>query len=50
VARMEGEVHSGLWWGNLKERGHLKGQGVDGRLILKHIKRKFVRRGWTRLT
>ena len=26
-----GEVHTGLWWGNLKERGHVEGLDIDGR-------------------
>jgi len=29
------ERYTGSWWGNLKERGHLEYQGVDGRIILK---------------
>jgi hypothetical protein len=29
-----GEVNSGFWWGNLKDRGHLEDPGVDGRIIL----------------
>jgi len=37
-----GEVHSGLWWGNLRERGHLKDPGVNGRVILKGILKKSV--------
>jgi hypothetical protein len=28
-------VYTGLWWGNLKERGHLGEPGVDGRIILR---------------
>jgi hypothetical protein len=31
-----GEVHTGLWWGNMRERDHLE-DGVDGRIILKWI-------------
>jgi hypothetical protein len=26
-----GEVHTGFWWKNLKEGGHLEEPGVDGR-------------------
>ena len=25
------DVHTGFWWGNLRERDHLEGLGVDGR-------------------
>jgi len=32
---VRGERHTGSWWGNLRERGHLEYQGVDGRIILK---------------
>jgi hypothetical protein len=24
-----------VWWGDLRERGHLEDQGVDGRIILR---------------
>jgi len=33
----KGEVHAGFEWGNMRERGHLKDLGVDGRIILKQI-------------
>jgi hypothetical protein len=29
-----GEVHTGFWCGDLKERVHFKYLGVDGRIIL----------------
>jgi hypothetical protein len=29
------ERHAGLWWKNLKERGHLEDLGEDGIIILK---------------
>ena len=28
-----GEVHTGFWWGDLRERDRLKDVGVDGRII-----------------
>jgi len=28
-----GEVYTGLWWGNLRERDHLEGPGADGENI-----------------
>jgi hypothetical protein len=28
-----GEVHTGIWWGNLLERSHLEDLGVDERII-----------------
>jgi hypothetical protein len=35
VARMgRGEVHTGLWWGNLREGDHLEDPGVDGRTTI----------------
>ena len=33
--RETGEVHTGFWCGNLRERGHLVDLGIDGSLILK---------------
>ena len=31
------EVHTGFWWGNLRERDHLEDQGINGMIILKWI-------------
>ena len=36
-----GEAFTGIWWGNLKERHHLGDPGVDGRIILRWIFRKW---------
>jgi hypothetical protein len=30
-------VHTGFWWGNVRERGHLKDLGIDKIIILKWI-------------
>jgi len=48
VACMGGrEVHTGFWWGNLRERDCLEDPGLDGRTILKWIFRKWSVGVWT---
>jgi hypothetical protein len=37
----EGEMYTGFWWGNLRERDHLEEPGVGGRIILRIIFRKW---------
>jgi hypothetical protein len=37
----EGDACTGFLWGNLKERDHWEDPGVDGRIILKMIYRKW---------
>jgi hypothetical protein len=32
-----GEVHTGIWWGDLIERDHFEYLGKDGRIILELI-------------
>jgi hypothetical protein len=34
-----GEVHTGFWWGNLRERDHLEDLGIDENVILKCIEK-----------
>jgi len=34
-------VHTGFWWGNLRERDHLEDPDIYGRIILKSIFRKW---------
>jgi hypothetical protein len=45
---VRGEVHIGLWWGNLKEE-HLQDSGIDGRIILKCMFKKWDGKAWTGL-
>jgi len=39
--------YTGFWWGNLRERDHLGDPGVDGRIILRWIFRKWDVGIWT---
>jgi hypothetical protein len=32
-----GDVYTGVWWGDLRERDHLGDIGVDVRILLKWI-------------
>jgi hypothetical protein len=33
------QVHTGFWWGDLREGDHLGDPDIDGRIILKWIKK-----------
>ena len=37
-------MHTGFWWGNLREGDHSEDPGVDGRMILKWIFEKWDER------
>jgi hypothetical protein len=43
IERMgRGPVHREFWWGNLRERGHIEEPGVDGRIMVRSVFRKWV--------
>jgi len=41
-----GDVYTGFWWGNLRERDHLQHTGVEGRIILRCIFGKWEVGAW----
>ena len=42
VARtVRGETHNGFWCGNPRERDHLEFLGINGRIILKSVLKKW---------
>jgi hypothetical protein len=41
VARVGGEAYTGFWWENLRKRDNWGDSGVDGRIILRWIFRKW---------
>jgi hypothetical protein len=43
------EVYTGFWWKDLKETDHFVDQGVDGRVILRWIFKKWDGEVWTGL-
>jgi hypothetical protein len=50
-----GEVYAGFWWGNLRERDNMGDPGIDGRIILRWIFKKWdvglwAGSNWLRIT
>jgi len=49
--RERGRVHTGFWWGTLRERDHLEDPDVDGRIILRwNLKKWHGDMDWIDLT
>jgi hypothetical protein len=46
---VRGEVHTGFWWGDLREGDHFEDPGVDRRIILNWIFKKWDGWAWTGL-
>jgi len=42
-----GEMYTGFWWGNLREKDHKGDPSVDGRLKLRPIFKKWDVDVWT---
>jgi len=40
-------MYTGFWWGNLSETDYWEDSGVDGRITLRWIFRKWDVRAWT---
>jgi len=47
MVERRGEVCSRFWWVILRERDHLEGPGIDGRLMLRWIFRRWNGGAWT---
>ena len=39
-------MHTGFWWGDLRERDHLEDLSIDRRIILKWIFKKYDGEVW----
>jgi hypothetical protein len=47
---VRGVTYTGIWWGSLRVSDHLGERGVDGRMILRCIFRKWGTGLWTGLS
>jgi len=47
VEERRGEAYTGFWRGKLKERDHVGDPGIDGRIILRWMFRKWAVGVWT---
>ena len=45
----KGEVHTGFWWGEPREKNHLEDLDVDGTIIIKRIFKKWDGEVWIEL-
>jgi hypothetical protein len=41
------EAYTGFWWGILKEGNHFENPGINGKIILRRIFRKWEVGVWT---
>jgi hypothetical protein len=46
----EGNVYTAFWWGNLREMDNMEDSGIDGKIILRWIFRKWDVGVWTGLS
>jgi hypothetical protein len=43
------EMHTGFWWGKVREIDHLEDAGIDEKVIIKWILIKSIGKTWTGL-